>query len=99
MIYDRDKAARMLKVVLDVTAGAIDLATRPGGDPGVRPPVLAAEKTLRTLAAKGDVDGMFHEYMRVLQDPDRIGRPLDRAHQKSFESEFYRFVQLYWERE
>ena len=99
MIYDRDKAARMLKVVLDVTAGAIDLATRPGGDPGVRQPVLAAEKTMRTLAAKGDVDGMYHEYLRVLQDADHVGRPLDRMHQKSFESEFYRFVQLYWERE
>ena len=99
MIYDRDRAARMLTVVADVTAGAIDLATRPGGDPGVRPPALAAEKTMRTLAAKGDCDGMYHEYLRLLQDAEHLGRPLDRVHQKSPESELYRFVQAYWERE
>jgi hypothetical protein len=99
VIYDRDKAARMLKVILDVTAGAIDLSTRPGGDPGVRQPALAAEKTMRTLAVKGDVDGMYQEYLKLLHDADHLGRPLDRMHQKSFESEFYRFVQAYWERE
>jgi len=99
MIYDRDRAARMLKVVADVTAGAIDLATRPGGDPGVRPPALAAEKVMRALAAKGDCEGMYQEYLKLLHDADHLGRPLDRAHQKSFESELYRFVQVYWEKE
>jgi hypothetical protein len=98
MIYDRDKAARMLKLALDVTAGAIDIATRPGGEPSLRIPALEAEKTLRTLAAKGDVDGMYHEYIRLLQLGDSFGRTLDRLHHKSFESEFYRFVALYWER-
>ncbi|HEV8201988.1 MAG TPA: hypothetical protein VGS03_18405 [Candidatus Polarisedimenticolia bacterium] len=99
MIYDRDRAARMLKVVIDVTAGAIDLSTRPGGDPGVRPPALAAEKVMRSLAAKGDCEGMYQEYLKLLHDAEHLGRPLDRAHQKSFESELYRFVQAYWEKE
>jgi len=99
MIYDRGKAGRMLKVVLQVTSGAIDLATRPGGEPSLRVPALDAEKVMRTFAAKGDVDAMYHEYLRLLQDGSAVGRTLDRLHHKSFESEFYRFVTLYWERD
>jgi hypothetical protein len=99
MIYDKVKAGRMLKIVLAVTSGALDIATRPGGEPSLRTPALNAEKTLRTLAAKGDVDAMYNEYVRVLlADPD-FGRTLDRQQHKSFESEFYRFVATYWERE
>jgi hypothetical protein len=99
MIYDRDKAQRMLKVVLEVTAGAIDIATRPGGEPSLRIPALDTEKTMRTLAAKGDVDGMYDAYLRLLKENPGIGRTLDRLHHKSFESELYRFAKLYWERE
>jgi hypothetical protein len=99
MIYDRDKANRMLKVVLEVTAGAIDIATRPGGEPSLRLPALEAEKTMRTLAAKGDVDAMYDAYLRLLKDGPAFGRTLDRLHHKTFESELYRFATLYWERE
>lgn len=99
MIYDRDKANRMLKVVLEVTAGAIDIATRPGGEPSLRLPALDAEKGLRALAAKGDVDAMYDAYLRLLKEAPEIGRTLDRLHHKSFESELYRFVKLYWDRE
>jgi hypothetical protein len=99
MIYDRAKAGRMLSIALEITSGAIDLATRPGGQPGIRPPALETEKTLRTLAAKGDVDAMMQEYLRVLGAVPDMGRTLHRYHQKSFESELYRFVTVYWEKE
>jgi hypothetical protein len=99
MIYDRDKAARMLKVALEVTTGTLDLAARPGGEPSLRLPAMHFEKTLRTLAAKGDVDAMYGEYLRVLGDGNAFGQTLERLHHKSPESEFYRFVKLYWERD
>ncbi|HUD71160.1 MAG TPA: hypothetical protein VMQ62_04285 [Dongiaceae bacterium] len=99
MIYDREKATRMLKVALEVTAGALDLAARPGGEPSLRLPAMQVEKTLRTLAAKGDVDAMYGEYLRALNDGNAFGQVLERVHQKSLESEFYRFVKLYWERD
>ena len=99
MIYDREKAQRMLKIVLEVTAGAIDIATRPGGEPSLRLPALEAEKVMRTLAAKGDVDGMYDAYLRLLREGPTVGRTLDRLHHRSFESELYRFVKSYWERE
>ena len=99
MIYDKDKAGRMLKVVLDVTAGALDLATRPGGEPSLRLPALDAEKAMRTFAAKGDVDAMYNHYLTLLQEGPTVGRTLERLHHKSFESELYRFVKLYWERD
>jgi hypothetical protein len=99
MIYDRDKANRMLKVVLEVTSGALDTAARPGGEPSLRLPAMNAEKTMRSFAAKGDVDAMFAEYLRLLGEQADIGRVLDRRHQRSFESEFWRFVKLYWERD
>jgi hypothetical protein len=99
MIYDRARAARMLKVVLDVTEGALDLAGRPGGLPSLRIPAMEAEKTMRSLAAKGDCDGMYHEYLRLLQAGAAVGETLDRRHQKSFESELYRFVKAYWEQD
>ena len=98
MIYDRDRAARMLRVVLDVTTGALDAAARPGGEPSLRPAALDAEKTMRTLAAKGDVDGMHQEYLRLLRD-ETFGPTLDRLHLRTFESELYRFVKHYWDRE
>jgi hypothetical protein len=98
VIYDRDRAARMLRVVLDVTAGALDAAARPGGEPSLRPTALAAEKTMRTLAAKGDVDAMHQEYLRLLHD-ETFGETLDRLHLRTFESELYRFVKSYWDRE
>jgi hypothetical protein len=99
MIYDRDKANRMLKVVLEVTSGALDIATRPGGEPSLRQPAMNAEKTMRTLAAKGDVDAMYGEYLRLLGEQATVGRALDRLHHRSFESELYRFAKLYWERD
>jgi hypothetical protein len=99
MIYDKAKAGRMLRILLEVTTGAMDLATRPGGEPSLRTPALNAERTMRTLAAKGDVDGMYHEYLRLLDDGTGFGRSLDRLHHKSFESEFYRLVTTYWEKE
>jgi hypothetical protein len=99
MIYDKVKAARLLRVVLDVAEGALDLANRPGGDPRLRIPAMDAEKTMRSLAAKGDVDGMYHEYVKLLEVDRTIGGILDRLHHKSFESEFYRFVSIYRERE
>ena len=99
MIYDRDKANRMLKVALEVTEGALDLAARPGGEPSMRLPAMQLEKSLRTLAAKGDVDGMYGEYLRTLTDGNAFGQVLERVHQKSLESEFYRFVKAYWERD
>ena len=99
MIYDRDKATRMLNVALEVTEGALDLATRPaGGQPGLRAPAMKLEKSLRTLAAKGDVDGMYGEYLRALTDGNAFGQVLEAHHHKSLESEFYRFVKAYWER-
>ena len=99
MIYDKIKAERMLRVVVEVAQGAIDLAGRPGGEPSLRRPVLDAEKLMRALAAKGDVDGMYHEYLRLLQAGATVGSNLDRHRQKSFESEFYRFWTIYLERE
>jgi len=99
MIYDREKANRMLKIVLEVTAGAIDIATRPGGEPSLRLPALEAEKVMRPLAAKGDVDAMYDAYLRLVKEGAPVGQTLDRLHHKSFESELYRFVKLYWERE
>ncbi len=99
MIYDRDKAARLLRMVLDVTSGAIDLAARAGGEPSLRIPALEAEKNMRAFAAKGDVEAMYHAYLRLLQEGPTFGQTLDRLHHKSFESEFYRFVRLYWERD
>ncbi len=99
MIYDKAKAARMLRVVLDVAEGALDLAGHPGGEPSLRIPALEAEKTMRALAAKGDVDAMYHEYVRILQAGPAVGQTLQRHHRKSFESEFYRFVSICWERE
>lgn len=99
MIYDRDKAGRMLKVVLEITSGALDVATRPGGEPSLRLPAMNAEKTMRTFAAKGDVDAMFSEYLRLLGEQADLGRTLDRLHHRCFESEFYRFAKLYWERD
>ncbi len=99
MIYDRAKAARMLKVVLEVTGGALDLAGRPGVESGLRVPAMETEKRMRTLAAKGDVDAMYQEYLRVLRDAPDVGQALHRRQHKSFESEFYRFVCLYWEPE
>jgi hypothetical protein len=99
MIYDKVKAGRMLSIALEVTSGAIDLATRAGGQPGVRKPALETEKVLRTLAAKGDVDAMLNEYLRVLVAAPEMGRTLNHFHQKSFESELYRFVTVYWEHE
>jgi len=99
MIYDREKANRMLKVALDVTTGALDLASRNGGEPSLRAPALHFEKTLRTLAAKGDVDAMYGEYLRILGEGNAFGQSLERLHHKSPESEFYRFVKLYWERD
>jgi hypothetical protein len=99
MIYDREKAKRMLRVALDVAEGALDLAARPGGTPSLRKPIVEFEKKLRTHAAKGDLDAMYDEYLRILQEGPIIGQALDRVHQKSFESEFYRFVAIYWERD
>jgi hypothetical protein len=98
MIYDRERAARMLRVVLDVTTGALDAAARPGGEPSLRPAALAAEKAMRTLAAKGDVDAMHQEYLRLLHD-ETFGPTLDRLHMRTFESELYRFVKESWHRE
>jgi hypothetical protein len=99
MIYDREKAARMLKVFAEVAAGALDLAARTGGEPSLRIPVLEAEKVMRVLAAKGDVDAMYQEYLKLLHAGPDVGVTLERRHQKSFESEFYRFIKAYWERE
>jgi hypothetical protein len=99
MIYDKVKTARLLRVVLDVTEGGLDLAARPGGEPSLRQTVLAAEKTMRALHAKGDTEGMYHEYLALLQQSDRVGATLERHHQKSFESEFYRFYKIFLERE
>jgi hypothetical protein len=98
MIYDKVKTGRMLRVVLDVTEGAIELASRPGGEPSLRIPALEAEKLMRAFAAKGDCDAMYHEYLRLLQI-DSLGRTLARHGRLSFESELYRFVRIYWEKE
>jgi hypothetical protein len=99
VIYDKTRAGRMLRVVLDVTEGALDLAARPGGEPSLRAPALDAEKTMRALAAKGDVDAMYHAYVRLLQEGERVATTLERHHHKSFESEFYRFFKIWLERE
>ncbi len=99
MIYDKVKSARLLRVVLDVTEGALDQAGGPTGSPSLRIPALEAEKVMRTLAAKGDVDAMYHEYLRILMPGPAVGEMLHRHHRKSFESEFYRFAAIYWERE
>lgn len=98
MIYDKVKAGRMLRAVLDVTGTAIDLATHPGGEPSLRRPALESEKTMRALAAKGDIDAMVDEYRRCLQIGD-FGRTLQRHGRISFESELYRFMRIYWEHE
>ena len=97
MIYDKVRTGRMLRVVLDVTEGALDIATRPGGEPGLRIPALEAEKVMRALAAKGDTDAMYSEYVRLLQADQTIGKSLERHHHKSFESEFYRLFKIYLE--
>ena len=99
MIYDKIKAGRMLRVVLEVAAGALDLAAQPGGEPSLRGPVMHGEKTMRAFAAKGDVDAMCQEYLRLLESGPTVGATLDRRHYISFESEFYRFMKLYWERD
>ena len=97
MIYDRIKTARMLRVVLDVTEGALNLATRPGGEIGARIPAIETEKLMRSLAAKGDADAMYQEYVRLLQAGAGLGATLERHHLKSFESEFYRLFKIYLE--
>lgn len=99
MIYDREKAKRMLRVTRDVAEGALDLAARPGGEPSLRAPILEFEKRMRTYAAKGDIDAMYDAYLQMLRGGSDLGRTLDRLHHKSFESEFYRFVAIYWERD
>jgi hypothetical protein len=99
MIYDRVKAGRMLRVVLDVTEGALDLAGKPGGEPSLRIPALEAEKLMRGLAAKGDVDAMYHAYVRLVDPGSTVGTTLERLHHKSFESEYYRFYKIWLERE
>ena len=99
MIYDKVKAGRMLRVVLDVTEGALDIATRPGGEAGLRVPAMEAEKLMRSFAAKGDADAMYHEYVRLLQSGPTLGAALERHHHKSFESEFYRLFKIYLERD
>jgi hypothetical protein len=53
---------------------------------------------MRTLAAKGDMDAMHQEYLRLLHD-ETFGPTLDRLHMRTFESELYRFIKLYWDRE
>ena len=88
MIYDKVKTGRMLRIVLDVTEGALDIATRPGGEPGLRIPAMEAEKTMRALAAKGDTDAMYSEYVRLLNAGQTFGAALERHHHKSFESEW-----------
>ena len=97
MIYDKIRAARMMRVVLDVTEGALDLATRAGGDMALRLPAMEAEKTMRTFAAKGDVDAMYNEYLQLLKLGPTLGTSLERHHHKSFESEFYRLFKIYLE--
>ncbi|HKB07744.1 MAG TPA: hypothetical protein VKF61_05635 [Candidatus Polarisedimenticolia bacterium] len=97
MIYDKVKAGRMLRVVLDVTDGALDIAARPGGEVGLRIPAMEAEKLMRSLAAKGDVDAMYQEYIRLLQAGATFGTALERRHHKSFESELYRLFKIYLE--
>jgi hypothetical protein len=99
VIYDKVKAGRMLRVVLDVTEGALDLAARPGGQPGLRIPAVEAEKLMKGLAAKGDVDAMYHAYLRLLDAAASTGVALERHHHKSFESEFYRFFRIWLEKE
>ena len=99
MIYDKVKAGRMLRVVLDVTDGALDITTRPGGEAGLRIPAMEAEKLMRSFAAKGDADAMYHEYVRLLQSGPTLGAALERHHHKSFESEFYRLFKIYLERD
>jgi len=54
---------------------------------------------MRAFAAKGDVDAMCQEYLRLLESGATVGATLDRRHYISFESEFYRFMKLYWERD
>ncbi len=97
MIYDKVRTSRMLRVVLDVTEGALDIATRPGGEIGLRIPAMDAEKLMRSLAAKGDADAMYQEYLRLLQMGSTFGAALERHHHKSFESEFYRLFKIYLE--
>ena len=97
MIYDKTRAARMLRVVLDVTEGALDVATKAGGEMGLRLPAMEAEKTMRTFAAKGDVDAMYNEYLQLLKLGSTLGAALERYHHKSFESEFYRLFKIYLE--
>jgi hypothetical protein len=98
VIYDKVRTSRMLRVVLDVTEGALDIATRPGGEVSLRIPAMEAEKLMRSLAAKGDADGMYHEYVRLLlQTGSTLGAALERHHHKSFESEFYRLFKIYLE--
>ena len=99
MVYDKEKARRMLRVAMDVAQGALDLAARPGGKPSLRIPVLEVEKRLRAFAAKGDIDAMYDEYLQVLHLGPTLGETLERRHHKSFESEFYRFVKIYWEQD
>lgn len=97
MIYDKVRAMRMMRVVLDVTEGALDLATRPGGEMALRLPAMEAEKKMRTFAAKGDVDAMYNEYVQLLKLGPTVGAILERHHHKSFESEFYRLFKIYLE--
>jgi hypothetical protein len=40
---------------------------------------------------------MVNEYLRVLAAAPEMGRTLHRYHQKSFESELYRFMTVYCE--
>lgn len=97
MIYDRSKGARMLRVVLEVTDGALEQAGHVTGEAGLRLPVMEIDRRMRAMAAKGDVDGMYHEYLRALTEIPAVGLALHKRQRKSFESEFYRFVTLYWE--
>lgn len=99
MIYDKVKAGRMLRVVQDVTEGALDLASRPGGEPSLRIPAMEAEKLIKALAAKGDVDAIYQGYLRLMESGVSVGPILERHHHKSFESEFYRLFKLWLERE
>ena len=99
MMYDKVRTGRLLRVVLDVTEGALDLAVRAGGEPSLRIPAMEAEKTMRVLAAKGDADAMYQQYIGLLQSGPDVGTILEHRHHKSFESELYRFVKIYWERE
>ncbi len=58
---------------------------------------VGVERLFKKIVAKGDVDGMYHEYLRALTETPAVGLALHKRQRKSFESEFYRFVTLYRE--